>query len=170
MEIKTVSTNNAPKPGGHYSQGIVYNGLVFVSGQLSIDPETGDKKLGSIEEQTEQALKNVAEILKAAGSGLDRDGVRAARQRRPAFTGVRRNGAVVRRDSVGRTGIVRSVRATRETVERSDGACGRKHDDRSGAETQHRSIVTDDSDDQLQCGTPDRPLLYASSCCESEIA
>jgi 2-iminobutanoate/2-iminopropanoate deaminase len=72
MEIKTVSTTNAPKPGGHYSQGIVYNGLVFVSGQLSIDPKTGDKKLGSIEEQTEQALKNVAEILKAAGSSLER--------------------------------------------------------------------------------------------------
>jgi 2-iminobutanoate/2-iminopropanoate deaminase len=45
---------------------------VFVSGQLSIDPKTGEKKLGSIEEQTEQALTNVAEILKAAGSDLSR--------------------------------------------------------------------------------------------------
>jgi 2-iminobutanoate/2-iminopropanoate deaminase len=72
MEIRTVTTNKAPKPGGHYSQGIVYNGLVFVSGQLSIDPATGDKKLGSIEEQTEQALKNVLEIVKAAGSSLER--------------------------------------------------------------------------------------------------
>ena len=72
MEIKTVTTNKAPKPGGHYSQGVVYNGLVFVSGQLSIDPATGDKMLGSIEEQTEQALTNVVEIVKAAGSSLER--------------------------------------------------------------------------------------------------
>jgi 2-iminobutanoate/2-iminopropanoate deaminase len=72
MEIKTVLTPNAPAPGGHYSQAVVYNGLVFVSGQLSIDPRTGEKKLGSIEEQTEQVLKNVGEILKAAGSDLSR--------------------------------------------------------------------------------------------------
>lgn len=72
MEIKTVHTQNAPKAGGHYSQAVVYNGLVFVSGQLSIDPRTGEKKLGSIEEQTEQVLKNVGEILKAAGSDLSR--------------------------------------------------------------------------------------------------
>ncbi|HEY0171907.1 MAG TPA: Rid family detoxifying hydrolase [Pyrinomonadaceae bacterium] len=72
MEIKTVNTRNAPSPGGHYSQAVVYNGLVFVSGQLSIDPRTGEKKLGSIEEQTEQVLKNVGEILKAAGSDMSR--------------------------------------------------------------------------------------------------
>ena len=66
--ISRIQTPNAPQPGGHYSQAIVHNGLVFVSGQLSVDPKTGDKKLGSIEEQTEQALHNVAEILKAANS------------------------------------------------------------------------------------------------------
>ena len=71
MEIKRITTPNAPKPAGHYSQGVVHNGLVFVSGQLSIDPETGEKRLGSIEEQTEQALKNVHGILKAAGSDWD---------------------------------------------------------------------------------------------------
>jgi 2-iminobutanoate/2-iminopropanoate deaminase len=68
MDIRQIETPNAPKPGGHYSQGIVHNGLVFVSGQLSVDPKTGEKRLGSIEEQTEQALNNVHEILKAAGS------------------------------------------------------------------------------------------------------
>ncbi len=68
MEITRVSTPNAPTPAGHYSQGTVHNGLVFVSGQLSIDPKTGEKKLGTIEEQTEQALNNVHEILLAAGS------------------------------------------------------------------------------------------------------
>lgn len=72
MEIKTVLTPDAPKPGGHYSQAVVYNGLVFVAGQLSIDPATGEKKLGPIEEQTEQALSNVAAILRAAGSDWSR--------------------------------------------------------------------------------------------------
>jgi 2-iminobutanoate/2-iminopropanoate deaminase len=72
MKMKTINTQNAPQPRGHYSQAVVHNGLVFVSGQLSIDPQTGEKKLGSIEEQTEQALKNVAEILKAANSDLSR--------------------------------------------------------------------------------------------------
>jgi 2-iminobutanoate/2-iminopropanoate deaminase len=72
MDIKIINTPNAPQPAGHYSQATVYNGLVFVSGQLSIDPATGEKKLASIEEQTEQALSNVHAILKAAGSDWDR--------------------------------------------------------------------------------------------------
>jgi 2-iminobutanoate/2-iminopropanoate deaminase len=70
MKIRPVNTAKAPSPGGHYSQAVVHNGLVFVSGQLAIDPQTGEKKLGSIEEQTEQVLKNVSEILKAANSDL----------------------------------------------------------------------------------------------------
>jgi 2-iminobutanoate/2-iminopropanoate deaminase len=72
MEIKPVLTPNAPPPGGHYSQAVVYNGLVYVSGQIAIDPETGEKQLGSIEAQTEQTLKNVSEILKACDSDLGR--------------------------------------------------------------------------------------------------
>ena len=72
MEIKRIGTKNAPAAGGHYSQAVVHNGLVFVSGQLSIDPQTGEKKLGSIEEQTEQVLKNVEAILKAANSDFSR--------------------------------------------------------------------------------------------------
>jgi 2-iminobutanoate/2-iminopropanoate deaminase len=72
METRKIQTANAPAPGGHYSQGVVHNGLVFVSGQLSIDPETGEKKLGPIEEQTEQVLRNVEGILKAANSDLSR--------------------------------------------------------------------------------------------------
>jgi 2-iminobutanoate/2-iminopropanoate deaminase len=71
MDIKRIYTPNAPKPAGHYSQATVYNGLVFVAGQLSILPN-GEYKFGSIEEQTEQALRNVHEILKAAGSDWDR--------------------------------------------------------------------------------------------------
>ena len=70
MKIRTIQTEQAPIPAGHYSQAVVYNGLVFVAGQLAIDPQSGEKKLGSIEEQTEQVLKNISEILKAAGSEL----------------------------------------------------------------------------------------------------
>ena len=72
MEIKRINTPDAPQPAGHYSQATVYNGLVFVAGQLGIDPTSGGKKSGSIEEQTEQALNNVHAILKAAGSDWDR--------------------------------------------------------------------------------------------------
>ena len=72
MEISRIETKNAPAAAGHYSQAVVHNGLVFVSGQLSIDPQTGEKKLGSIEEQTEQVLKNVEAILKAANSDFSR--------------------------------------------------------------------------------------------------
>lgn len=72
MDIKRINTPNAPKSAGHYSQATVYNGLVFVAGQLSIDPATGAQKIGTIEEQTEQALANVHAILQAAGSDWDR--------------------------------------------------------------------------------------------------
>ena len=63
-----VQTPNAPQPAGHYAQAIVHDGLVYVSGQLPIDPQTGERCSGSVEEQAEQALRNVAAILEAAGS------------------------------------------------------------------------------------------------------
>jgi 2-iminobutanoate/2-iminopropanoate deaminase len=66
-----VSTDNAAAVGGHYSQGVVHGGLIFVSGQLAIDPETGEKKPGATEEQVELALKNVVAIVEAAGGRLD---------------------------------------------------------------------------------------------------
>jgi 2-iminobutanoate/2-iminopropanoate deaminase len=68
--MKKILTPNAPQPAGHYSQAVVHKGLVYVAGQLAIDPLTGERKLASIEEQTEQTLKNVAAILEAAGSDL----------------------------------------------------------------------------------------------------
>ena len=69
--MQSIQTQNAPTAAGHYSQAIVHNGVVYVAGQLPIDPKDRNKPVGSIEEQTEQTLKNVEAILVAAGSGLD---------------------------------------------------------------------------------------------------
>jgi 2-iminobutanoate/2-iminopropanoate deaminase len=67
-KILRIETPNAPIPAGHYSQATVHNGVVYVAGQLAIDPATGERKLGSIEEQTERTLRNVEAILHASGS------------------------------------------------------------------------------------------------------
>lgn len=72
MEIKFVETPNAPKPGGHYSQAVIHNGVMYIAGQLPIDPATGEKKLGSIEEQAEQVLANIRAIVESAGSSMSR--------------------------------------------------------------------------------------------------
>ena len=69
--MKAILTEGAPNPVGHYSQAIVHNGLVYVSGQIAIDPATGEKNLGSVESQTELILKNIGNILRAAGSDLN---------------------------------------------------------------------------------------------------
>lgn len=67
-----IETNLAPSAIGPYSQAIRDGGLVFVSGQLPIDPATGEFPSESVSEQTEQSLKNIEAILTAAGSGMDR--------------------------------------------------------------------------------------------------
>ncbi len=69
--MKLTFTENAPRPAGHYSQATAHNGTVYVCGQLPINPESGEKITGPIEEQAEQALKNLAVILQAAGSDLN---------------------------------------------------------------------------------------------------
>lgn len=68
---KQVQTDKAPKAIGPYSQGIIANGFVFCSGQIPLDPVTGDLNNGTVEEQTRQVLKNLAAVLAAAGSSLD---------------------------------------------------------------------------------------------------
>ena len=68
--MQVVFTQRAPGPAGHYSQAIVHQGLVYVSGQLPINPETGEKVSGSIEDQTMQALTNLSQVLNAAGSDI----------------------------------------------------------------------------------------------------
>lgn len=72
MNIKSIQTSDAPTPAGHYSQAIVHQGLIYVAGQLPIDPVTGEKLTGTIEEQTERILLNLEAILKAANSDLSR--------------------------------------------------------------------------------------------------
>ena len=72
MNIEAIQTTNAPTPAGHYSQAIVHNGVIYVAGQLPIDPVTGEKLLGSIEAQTERTLRNLEAILNAANSDLSR--------------------------------------------------------------------------------------------------
>jgi 2-iminobutanoate/2-iminopropanoate deaminase len=69
--VKILQTPNAPAPAGHYSQAIVHDGLVYVSGQLPIEPGTNRHVTDSIESQTDQALRNVSAIVLAAGSSLD---------------------------------------------------------------------------------------------------
>jgi 2-iminobutanoate/2-iminopropanoate deaminase len=67
MQKKIITTENAPKAIGPYSQAIEANGILFISGQIPISPETGKIVVGGIVEQTEQVLKNVGAILSAAG-------------------------------------------------------------------------------------------------------
>ena len=67
---KIVSTEKAPAAIGPYSQAIQFSGLLFVSGQVGLDPETGDFVEGGIEEQTEQVLKNLRAIIEEAGMKL----------------------------------------------------------------------------------------------------
>jgi len=68
---KQVQTDKAPKAIGPYSQAIIANGFVFCSGQIPIDPATGNLLDGTIEEETRQVLKNHGAVLEAAGSSLD---------------------------------------------------------------------------------------------------
>ena len=69
--MKAIFTEKAPSPAGHYSQAIVSGGLVFVSGQLGIHPESGEIK-ATIGEQTHQVMNNLENILAASGSSLDK--------------------------------------------------------------------------------------------------
>ena len=69
MPKKHVISSQAPKPIGPYSQGVIAGGLLFVSGQIPLDPATGEFVQGDIEAQTEQVLKNVLAILREAKMG-----------------------------------------------------------------------------------------------------
>lgn len=68
---KIIASNNAPAAIGPYSQAIEVNGMIFVSGQLPVDPATGEFPAGGIKEQTEQSFKNIKAILAEAGLTTD---------------------------------------------------------------------------------------------------
>ncbi len=69
---KVIHTDGAPAALGPYSQAIQAGGLVWASGQIPLDPSTGELVSGSIEEETRQALANLRSVLEAAGSGMGR--------------------------------------------------------------------------------------------------
>ena len=70
--MKEVSTDKAPAAIGPYSQAMILNGVVFTSGQIPIDPATGEITAMTIEEQAEQVMKNLGEVLKEAGSSYEK--------------------------------------------------------------------------------------------------
>jgi 2-iminobutanoate/2-iminopropanoate deaminase len=69
---KIITTDRSPKAIGPYSQAVVYNGLAFLSGQVAIDPSSGQMVEGDVAAQTERILKNLGELLSACGSSYDR--------------------------------------------------------------------------------------------------
>ena len=69
--MKVIATDKAPGAIGPYSQGFIVNGFVFTSGQIPVDPATGEAPEG-IEAQAHQSCKNVGALLEAAGSGFDK--------------------------------------------------------------------------------------------------
>lgn len=71
MSMKSIHTNQAPAAIGPYSQAIEANGMIFASGQIPIDPATGQFVEGGIQEQTRQALTNARSILQAAGTDME---------------------------------------------------------------------------------------------------
>jgi 2-iminobutanoate/2-iminopropanoate deaminase len=70
MPLQTVHTDNAPAAIGPYSQAVIAGDFVFVSGQLGLNPATGDLVGQSLESQARQALENIKQVLAAAGSSL----------------------------------------------------------------------------------------------------
>ena len=72
MEIKKVATESAPAAIGPYSQAIICGEMVFTSGQIPINPASGNIEATTIEAQAEQVMKNLGEVLKAAGSSFEK--------------------------------------------------------------------------------------------------
>jgi len=70
--VDFVSTEHAPAAVGPYSQGVRSGGLLFTAGQVGLDPATGKLVEGGVEAEARQALRNLAAVLRAGGSGLDR--------------------------------------------------------------------------------------------------
>ena len=72
MTITFIATDHAPKAIGPYSQGTVANGFIYTAGQIALDPATMEVVQGDVKAQTEQVMKNLQAVLKAAGSDLSK--------------------------------------------------------------------------------------------------
>lgn len=72
MASREITADKAPRAIGPYSQGMAFDKLVFTSGQIPIDPSTGDIVEGGLSEQVHQVMKNLKAILEAAGSSMDK--------------------------------------------------------------------------------------------------
>lgn len=72
MAKEIIQTQAAPAPIGPYNQAIKANGMVFVSGQVAIIPETGELEISNIQSETHQVMKNLTAILETAGTSLDK--------------------------------------------------------------------------------------------------
>lgn len=68
---KIIHTEHAPQPIGPYSQAVKFGNMLFVSGQIAMDPSTGEMKMGSIEEETTWVMKNLKAVLEEAGFGFE---------------------------------------------------------------------------------------------------
>ena len=64
---KIIQTENAPAPIGPYNQGIIHNGTLYMSGQIALNPKTGELVTANIEDETHQVMQNIKGILEAAG-------------------------------------------------------------------------------------------------------
>jgi 2-iminobutanoate/2-iminopropanoate deaminase len=71
-DVTTISTDRAPKAIGPYSQAVRANGFLFLSGQVPLDPATGELVRGTIDEEAARVLRNLGAVLEAAGSGFDK--------------------------------------------------------------------------------------------------
>lgn len=71
MSKQIINSNNAPAPIGPYNQAVKTGNLIFISGQIALDPQTGELKNSSIAEETNQVMANLSAILKEAGMGFE---------------------------------------------------------------------------------------------------
>jgi len=71
MDFEIISTNKAPAAIGPYSQAVKYGNFIYTSGAIPVDPDTGEVVAGGVEAQAVQALKNLSEVLTAAGASLE---------------------------------------------------------------------------------------------------
>lgn len=71
MNRQIITSENAPNAIGPYSIGVQVGDFIFTAGQIGLDPNTGDLVPGGVEAETEQAMKNISNILQAGGSGID---------------------------------------------------------------------------------------------------